>query len=295
MIDLLKKTLLEKGLAGSGDEIDANILFLRETLFQVFLNGRLSFVVKAGKPETIHTEFDNTAHAKTLLGDLVPAPLVYVEDSGYKFAVYEGVRHTITYPRVIEKKVDLYVRDLERFSSQFLNSAGGDAKAFCSVEQLRASNIANIVLKDKTKLVSSINSAADALARTRRVPQHSDFSLNNIGMKSDGSGLVIFDWEEYGSVDLFGFDMFIFLASYFSFEAMAVHNFFNAGRPSALRRCVDAYCAGGGVATDDMYRLAPLYLAEFLNLKTSKRYGDEIIHLVSNLLEDFLQAIPDDA
>ena len=123
----------------------------------------------------------------------------------------------------------------------------------------------------------------ERLARLPRVAQHGDFVLNNLGVAR--GRLVVFDWEDYGKVDLPGFDLSTLLASAVD-PADPAAGVTLAGRGPVAARwrpVVTPACAALGFTADEFYRLVPLHLLAFLQLKTN--YARAVHDRVAGLLE----------
>lgn len=126
--------------------------------------------------------------------------------------------------------------------------------------------------------------AADALALLRAeratlppMRQHGDLVANNLGLRPDGS-LVVFDWEDYGAVDLSGLDLFTLemsLGGAMEVQPAPAHR---AAPPIDVARC----CAALGLAPDVYRRLAPAYALVFRYLK--RNYSPEVRERVDALL-----------
>lgn len=101
------------------------------------------------------------------------------------------------------------------------------------------------------------------------MPQHGDFVLNNLGRRPDGR-LVVFDWEDYGTVSLPGLDLFTLELS------LADHSGMSSGPRgrAADRPLARAACEAMGLPAADYDRLAPLYALVFRYLK--RNYGPEV-------------------
>lgn len=116
--------------------------------------------------------------------------------------------------------------------------------------------------------------ASDAVAGAAAMPampQHGDLVLNNLGRRGDGS-LVIFDWEDFGTVSLPGLDLYTLELS---LAADAGPWLAGRGRRSgAAQALVGRACAAMGLAVADYERLAPFYALVFRYLK--RNYGPEV-------------------
>ena len=109
-------------------------------------------------------------------------------------------------------------------------------------------------------------------------PQHGDFVVNNLGLGA--AGLVIFDWEDFGRLNLPGLDVYTLrMSAGWGLPAMLA-----AVGPSQqyLPPLVQRLCAVLGLALADFEALIPLYLLAFRFLKQA--YGAEVRARMDNLL-----------
>lgn len=114
------------------------------------------------------------------------------------------------------------------------------------------------------------------------LPQHGDFVINNLGLGADG--LVIFDWEDFGRLNLPGLDLYTLRMSA------------GWGLPAALAAAAPAQrhlspmaqrlCSALGLPLVDFEALIPLYLLAFRFLK--RAYGAEVRGRMDALLSTCL-------
>jgi len=102
------------------------------------------------------------------------------------------------------------------------------------------------------------------------MPQHGDLVLNNLGLATDGA-LVIFDWEDFGTVSLPGFDLLTLeLSVSGGAERWLARRAQEGGCPSWVVQA----CAAMSLPLTDYHRLAPLYALVFRYMK--RNYGPEV-------------------
>lgn len=119
------------------------------------------------------------------------------------------------------------------------------------------------------------------LARLPSLAQHGDLVLNNMG-KSDAGPLVIFDWEDFGAVQLPGLDMFTLELSL----SGDVDGLLSTRRlPQAPLTLLVARCCGAiGLAMDDYRYLTPVYALIFRYFK--RNYGAAVRVRLDQVLND---------
>ena len=117
--------------------------------------------------------------------------------------------------------------------------------------------------------------------------QHGDFAVNNLGMCD--TRLVAYDWEDFGKVEIPGFDLCTLAVSLLG--ELAPDAPFTADSPGAdrLRPLLEPACAALGMTTDAFWRRVPFYLLVFLHLKQS--YAAAIRSRIERLLDPHCAAV----
>lgn len=98
-------------------------------------------------------------------------------------------------------------------------------------------------------------------------PQHGDFALTNLGVTR--SGLVLFDWEDYGLFELPGLDLFTLLLSIAWANGCEVTDTLRPKHP--LNGFVTIACSAMGLSLAQFGALMPIYTLTFRYLK--RNYG----------------------
>lgn len=101
--------------------------------------------------------------------------------------------------------------------------------------------------------------------------QHGDLVMNNLGLRPCGS-LVVFDWEDFGDMDLPGLDLFTLEYS-FEHEAARARAQGQRSHPDKILD-LDACCAAQRLSVADYRALRVAHALAFLYLK--RNYGPEI-------------------
>lgn len=130
-----------------------------------------------------------------------------------------------------------------------------------------------------------LSGMADDPARLAKCPsrlQHGDFVLNNLG---DGAGrLHIFDWEEFGAVDLAGLDLFTLLLSLDQVQAWRARE----ARPE-VADFVGQACDAMDLDVQTFGALLPLYGLVFRYLK--RNFGASIRQRVDDAVDKLLERV----
>ena len=118
------------------------------------------------------------------------------------------------------------------------------------------------------------------------IPQHGDFSINNLGRYR--GRLIVFDWEDYGAVDMAGFDICVLALSTIRMDPAHVAEIRAVARPKNKPWAIaKPACDAIGLAYVDFRRLLPLYLLLFRFLKRNYATGvrERTDRLVAALLD----------
>jgi hypothetical protein len=114
------------------------------------------------------------------------------------------------------------------------------------------------------------------------VRQHGDLAANNVGVTE--TGIVIFDWEDFGRVSLPGFDVAIFLSSCLKHDPARIRQWSERGIPESLEAVVQDACRTFGMDRFLFWSMLPIYLCYFLSLKNKFGYGDIIKNRLRNTI-----------
>ena len=148
-------------------------------------------------------------------------------------------------------------------------------------EALREFNASHPRAREVGREIDRLGQALEALPS---MAQHGDLVLNNLGL-AEGGRLVVFDWEDYGRVDLPGLDLFTLQWS-LEQEALS-HDGLRDSADRAARTLVSAGCEAL-MLPEPVYRdLAAAYALVFRWLK--RPYGVPIQQRVDRLIEGLLE------
>jgi len=128
------------------------------------------------------------------------------------------------------------------------------------------------------------------LATLPSIEQHGDFTANNLGFRH-GDTPVVYDWEDYGLVDVPGFDVALLLASFAEFDAIRLEDLFLNAKSLHHDDALELVLASG-VEWDTFSYLLPAYYAIFYWLKGRGAYNPKLQSQCRVLIEALLQARP---
>ena len=283
MIDAVKNFLLDHQLIGDKSRLAYNVAIGRNFVFHVVAENGSFLTVKVGRTGGMEREYRSVRAAFEAFPEIVPAPLAFGGSQGLCMLAYKGVPHGIISDeslssaggRLVRGMRDYGVRSVQEFSTG--NGGASHLEIFeQTLVELRDRELSDVV----TGCVSeSDRSRIGALPHVR---QHGDLAVNNVGVTE--TGIVIFDWEDFGRVNLPGFDVAIFLSSCLKHDPARIRQWFERGIPEALEAVVQDACRTFEMDRILFRSMLPIYLCHFLNLKNKFGYGDIIKNQLRNTI-----------
>jgi len=233
--------------------------------------------IKGSAHASLRAEYDATLRAVAVHRSTVPHPVAHVVDGGWELLFSEGRRFSLLDAAALHSStVSAALLDfLERSARTAEPARAGRHAAFVQHSfQTSSTPIPDDLVRHWTG-----DEGVRVLDSLDAVQQHSDFTANNIGVTR--AGLVVFDWADFGAVELPGFDLATLLLSMTCFEPARVLRLVTGTDPS-LVRFAESACARLNLAYGAFRALLPLYLAVFLALKS--QFGTGIRHKVAAAL-----------
>jgi hypothetical protein len=141
------------------------------------------------------------------------------------------------------------------------------------------SNLDSHMLKNVAEALCNIEKYInESCVLSKKNAQHGDFYVNNIGIH--GNSLIVFDWEDVGSVADIGFDFSIFVSSWLDFDADRILREYVRGGSNSISAMIDCYVTLGDHDPEAIISSLPRHLRTFAKLKQSKGYGTDICERV---------------
>jgi hypothetical protein len=254
-------------------------------LLTVYPDTRSFFLVKIGIRTNLDREFRGLSAGYAAMPRHVPRALGLTTREAHEVLVTEGVSHQ---PLVSARRREwfaIFERDMGAFLSagaRHFRAASSDS-ALDVHEALRetAAAIGWSGWKGYWDRVESL------VARLPRIPQHGDLAVNNIAI-ADGR-LVFFDWEDFGLVDLAGFDLAVVLLSLHNFNVASLRA--NLAAPTMQARLVKQCCTQLAIAPGQFPDLLPAYLSLFINIKRSGGYDTAVPERAAAALREWIHAL----
>lgn len=260
---------------------DLKILQLANGSTQRFLR-----ILERGKGER---DFAHLRFLETRLGDRINAPSSVITTDDLACGESPFVAHfKVTHERLVSGNLLPEVAK----SLVLMHEAGRD---FCATAAPVGTSFSpesafeKGATDDATR--SWLESTLRHLTETQpAVAQHCDFTYANLGIAQQGR-LIIFDWEEYGTITYPAFDFTTFLLGHYHFEGVI-------GRaldsPVALIDLISrdfgkAFLGNLGLTVKEYTRVFPAYLFTFLTLKQGG-FGAAINKRMQSMWSQLLQS-----
>ena len=292
MLKAVADVLLELGLRQPQSHLayHINITSGESLAVSVFASKQQFFQVKASEFSDLRGQYERYCRASHDFASFVPRPLGYRARDGWSIMVSEGVQHTPVHAggsrpgRKIESTLFDPALNFFKVGAQHAapNASGSHGELFRELARhFDATPFAAIAVR---AIQSARSLGADSWGR---LPQHGDFVINNLGHSS--RGLVVFDWEDYGQIELPGFDIFTLVLSLLPESVDGLRSVMGSSVPDRhLDVFIDRACGLQGIDRSVFGRLIPLYLIVFLYLK--RNYGVAIRERIGDLLRQISAA-----
>jgi len=283
MLDDIYHILLSYGL------ITGSTLLTHKVNFYSNVNGFFSiennkFVqVKVAIEKSLENEYKGLTDHNKVKQVIIPKVICFCERNGYKYLVVEGVSHQMISSELITAKENVISGQLLKYFSEISyltneTDCQSIEKIFSDCSKKYSNDIHEVKPWIKEKKYELFN-------RIARRPQHCDFTINNIAFQSNR--IVIFDWEDYGEVDIEGFDIVIFICSICEFKVEKLQMLWS-NEKSPYTKLLIAFFEQYEISMSDLWSLLPGYLLLFYQLKCELGYSNKIRGLSKNLISKII-------
>lgn len=242
--------------------------------------------VKVAIEKSLDNEYEGLFSHNKVKQVIIPKIICFCERGNYKYLVVQGVSHQMIFPKDIISKEEIISDQLLKYFSeirylQYENYQQSIEEIFIDSSNKYSDEICEIKpwIKEKNY---------DLFYRLARRPQHCDFTINNIAFQSDK--IVIFDWEDYGEVDIEGFDLIVFICSICEFKIDKLHLLWN-DRNSSYTILLFEFCKQFNLSMSDLWSMLPGYLLLFYQLKCELGYSKKIRNLAKNLISELITGL----
>jgi hypothetical protein len=266
------------------DEPGYNITLIKEESLTLaaFTRNDSFFHVRLKKSGALPGEYENFCNAWQLFPRHAPEPLGRHFKDDWEVLVVRGVRHRPVSVGSIAADKPVLVPELVAFfeaASIGAKVAPPVASHQAYLRQLRERTTDPICAAILQEWI-----ATERLPDLPHIGQHGDFVLNNLGLT--GSGMAVFDWEDFGRIAFPGLDLCTMLASDMNLNAHRLRAMIagNDPLPVAYARLLDMSCPALGLTPGLFRQLMPLYLVIFADLK--RDYGEAVFQVFTKLVHD---------
>jgi hypothetical protein len=276
--------LTRLGLIGSDSRLRFNIAISRGSTVaaDVSIDAATFLHVKATSHGSLREEYAATVRAATIHESVVPRPIAHTAEGGWELLFTEGRQFSalqatsLRWHGVARALLDFFER------AMLAGAPPQPRRHAASIERCFAGSSTPI----PGQVLDAWSSGAGArlLDALPVVAQHGDFTANNIGVAPPG--VVVFDWSDFGRVELPGFDLATLVLSLTGFDVKRISGLLR-GPEDPLADFVQAACDRLRLDRDDLISLLPLYLAVFLSLKSN--YSSTIRLEVAAALDELMQ------
>lgn len=291
MLSHITEALIGAGLVAPESPLSCNIAVSTGEVISLEIGspGCGWYHVKVSRYEDLAEQFARYCLARGRFQSLTPEPLAQVNLGGWSILIARATDHksvcagdlaaTAKSSRLAADLIDFFA--VARRHS-VTNSKLESHNAF--IGELQAHLHAS--MGSDEKLPGSLAGIDHSVhAGIPYIPQHGDFALNNLG--STRGRLVIFDWEDYGTTGLAGFDIFLISLSVAGMNAESARMIRQTPDPSGYPwSFAQPACAASGLAYETFTAAVPLYLLAFSYLK--RNYGLAIRKRIDGILSQIL-------
>ena len=276
--------LREHDLLDPADEPHYNITLVTKNVLNLsaFTRGGVFFHKRVKECGALPAEYDSLSNASRLFPRHAPEPLGRYFKNDREIIVLRGISHRPVSARSIASDKHALVRQI----SGFFEAASVSARVVKPVDSHRA-YLRQLQERTTEPACAAIVREWVATERIDDLPhigQHGDFVLNNLGLTD--TGMVVFDWEDFGRITFPGLDLCTVLASDMELNADRLRAMIggDGALPDNYARLLAKSCPVIGLTPQLFRQLIPLYLVIFLDLK--KDYGTAIYRIVNQLIHD---------
>jgi phosphotransferase family enzyme len=288
VLDVVRDVLADAGVVAPGDPLPHFSARMSGNVGMLFyLASGASYLAKIGLLTRLDREYHGLEVAHRAMPSNVPEPIRLATCRGYQVLVTRGIRHSQLWPLRGAADVEIFTRGIASFmataAQAFAGSAGANSRD--GFDAALASAAARVRWHHWQAYGERVRVLASRLPPIR---QHGDFAVNNIGVRD--RALVFFDWEDFGEVDLAGFDLAVLLLSIndFSFAKLAT----KIGQPSMEADIARSGCGSLGLSVAEFLDLFGIYASLYIQTKSRLGYPTRVSDRVALALEEWIRLEP---
>jgi Phosphotransferase enzyme family len=291
MLRAAQQALVELGALSPGDPLPPFSARMSGNLGLLFyLESGAFFLTKVGLLTNLNREYRGLTAAYGAMPRNVPEPLSLATYQSYQILVMRGVRHKLLLPLQSSGDANLFQTGIDAFLSTGAHAFRQSGRGV-SWDKLRDALLQTSKQVDWPAWEhywARIRCHAERLAP---VLQHGDFAINNIGVSHDA--LIFFDWEDFGLIDLPGFDLAVLLLSLNNFSIAQLVA--KLALPSMEAAVVRHGCGSLGISASEFMDLFPAYASLYIQTKSKLGYPPKVTDRVAAALAEWIRLAPTDA
>lgn len=252
--------------------------------FPPALRGKNGIFVKVSKEKGVEEEYSALGRIRGCFEDSIIPPLGLWKDGALTAVAYplKELKRLSAADLAQSSVANQLERLFRRFASQdkapLVDNCIGERELLSALGRQQATFGQSVLFADYVQ-------ASFAALRDISMPQHGDFTLNNLAIDESG-GLVLLDWEDYGKVQVPYFDLATLLFSVAVAQGRVAEV---ADSPAALfslpgSQVAVKICQAQAFSRDEFVRRYPFFLLLFGYLKSELGYGEFIVGQVRDFL-----------
>ncbi len=208
MLNRVFAVLASEGWLDAAPEFEKTIYLTHGAAHSMLLSrrGRPEAFVKFSDRASLQLEAQRCEAAARRFPDMAPRFIGYARRESMEVLVTRAVTFRSINPSLIRswRHTAVIHADLETFFRHMRASAAPEVKRRQWVDDCRAYYSGHPL---EARAESSLDLVLSSLSGLPPQDQHGDFVVNNLGL-GRGNRLAVFDWEDYGAVDVPGLDLF---------------------------------------------------------------------------------------
>lgn len=264
MIAVATEVLAAQGLLGPAGILRTDFWIKTGdyVLLKVYTSRREFLFVKISELEDLAAEHRAHELAQATIGQFMPRVHGHFRHEGCNLIVSEGLDHR----RATREEILDAGSEVSHHLVRFFKVAAERGRLADPVARMHHELH---LLRDHfagTRHAGALRIDERTVAALPAARQHCDFVLTNLGVHA--GELLVFDWEDYGKLNLPGFDLCVLLLSAVAFDPQrALELLPRPGVGAGRHPFVAACCSAIGIDLATFSAMLPLYLAAFLYLK----------------------------
>lgn len=231
--------------------------------------------------QKIIREYAALEECSRLYPGLIPVPVTFAESDQHVILATKNINHTVIGLGEIfltAGQIQTFLTGRERIIKPEHITTHDHVQTFN-----QALNVLPEYLRQNIQAIRLLRAWDKILKAFPVIPQHGDLAINN--MAKACTGLILFDWEDYGFVTVPGFDLCVLLVSGCNFDLseliLQIENDLDKVNQESF---IYPIIHGLGLHVSQLLDLILIQLVIFYQLKIQLGYGSDVIGNTESLL-----------